>query len=517
MIGALDETTFSRLLEVVPDAMVVADADGRIVLINTQALQLFGYDRDELLGQRVEALVPEALREQHAVLRADFHAHPRMRPMAGGVDLVAQRKDGSRFFAQISLRPLATGNGDLVIAAVRETTERRRAEETQRQLQAQLQQRQKLESLGVLAGGIAHDFNNILTAILGNASLALVEMPPESTARVLVKEIERASQRAAELIRQMLAYSGKGHFVIQPLSLSRVVEETASLLQAVISKKSVLRFDFFPNLPRISADATQIRQVVMNLITNASDAIGDRSGIITLRTGMLHADHDYLMTTHLFEELPEGDYIYLEVSDTGSGMDESTKARIFDPFFSTKFTGRGLGLAAVQGIVRGHHGAIKVYSEVSRGTTFKILFPVYDLKENGQDVVEPSLEQWRGAGTILVVDDEESGRTLLRSILVRQGFEVLEAKDGRDALAVFRQHQADIRAVLLDLTMPHLGGQEAFRELRRIRSDVRVVLMSGYSEQEVTSLFSGKGIAGFVQKPFRVSDLMTVVRQSLED
>ena len=508
--------TIGGLLDVIPDATVVVDADGRIMLANTLATQLFGYQQEDLLGQLIEVLLPDAGRDRHAALRAEFQTHPRQRPMGAGMDFTARRKNGSEFLAQISLGPLQPDNGKLVVACVRDTTERRRAEEAERKFQTVLLQRQKLESLGVLAGGIAHDFNNLLTAVVGNASLALLELPPESPARLSVEEIERAAQRATDLVRQMLAYSGRGHFVIQPLNLSDVVEEMAQILQAVISKKAVLRFEFFPNLPTINADATQMRQVIMNLITNAADAIGDRSGIITLRTGMVHADREYLLTTNLYDELAEGDYVYLEVSDTGSGMDESTKARIFDPFFSTKFVGRGLGLAAVQGIVRGHRGAIKIYSEVSRGTTFKVLLPPSNL-----DAVEPHLinsehQDWPGSGTILVVDDEESGRALIRRILIKQGFEVVEAVDGRDALTVFKRHPADIRAVLLDLTMPHLGGAETLSELRRIRPDLRVILMSGYNGQEVTSQFSGKRISGFLQKPFTANQLLTILRQGLE-
>lgn len=409
----------------------------------------------------------------------------------------------------------ATGKGVRMVGAMINISDRKRAEAERQRLEGRIQHAQKLESLGVLAGGIAHDFNNLLTGILGNASLALAELRPESPARATVRQIEVAAVRAAELTRQMLAYSGKGRFIVQPINLSHVVEEMFGLLDTVISKRAVLRFDFAPNLPSIDADATQIRQVVMNLITNASDAIGERSGIIAVRTGVMHTDDHYFSSTCLDDDLPAGFYVYLEVSDTGCGMDEATVKRIFDPFFTTKFTGRGLGLAAVMGIVRGHRGAIKVYSEPARGTTFKVLFPCAEREAVKEEPISSSAGTWRGSGTILVVDDEESVRAVARKALEKSGFQVVVARDGQECLDIFSRRKEEILVVLLDLTMPRMGGEETFRELRRLRADVRAVLMSGYNEEEVTSQFIGKGIAGFVQKPFRAAELLQAIRQAI--
>lgn len=394
--------------------------------------------------------------------------------------------------------------------------ERRRSEENRRELEEQIHHAQKLESLGVLAGGIAHDFNNLLMGVLGNASLAMTELPVESPARESVVHIEQAALRAAELARQMLAYSGKGKFIIQRLDLSRIVEEMSHLLQVSISKKAFLRYNFAPDLPSVEGDPTQIRQVIMNLITNASDAIGDKSGIITINTGVLQADTSYLSETYLNDDLPEGYYVYVEVSDTGCGMDEETRARIFDPFFTTKFTGRGLGLAAALGIVRGHKGAIKVYSEVGRGTTIKILFPATDRPaEESINTTENPDREWKPSGTILLVDDEETVRTVCRRILEGRGFQVLTAEDGLEGVEMFRKAPDKIGLVLLDMTMPHMDGEEAFREMRKIRPDVRVILTSGYSEQDATGRFSGKGLAGFIQKPFSSSTLLEKIREIL--
>ncbi len=396
--------------------------------------------------------------------------------------------------------------------------ERRRSEEARHKLESQIHHAQKLESLGVLAGGIAHDFNNLLMGVLGNASLALAELPPESPARESVTHIEQAALRAAELAKQMLAYSGKGKFIIQRLNLSRIVEEMSHLLQVSISKKVFLRYNFASNLPSVEGDPTQIRQVIMNLITNASDAVGDRSGIITISTGALYADTAYLSESYLDDDLPEGYYVYVEVSDTGCGMDEETRSKIFDPFFTTKFTGRGLGLAATLGIVRGHKGAIKVYSEVGKGTTIKILFPACELPEDEPEGQEAKLEEdWKPSGTILLVDDEESVRVVCRRILESRGFQVLTANDGRTGVDLFRKEAGRITLVILDMTMPHMDGEEAFRELRRIRSDVRVILTSGYSEQDAIGRFAGKGLAGFIQKPFLPSALLEKIREALKE
>ena len=254
----------------------------------------------------------------------------------------------------------------------------------------------------------------------------------------------------------------------------------------------------------------------MNLITNASEAIGDRSGIISITTGAVDCDRAYLTESYLDEELPEGLYVSLEVADTGCGMDAETRAKLFDPFFTTKFTGRGLGLAAVLGIVRGHRGAIKIYSEPGKGTTFKVLFPAVDAEPRSvADRKPPDREAWRGEGTVLLVDDEEAIRALGKRMLERAGFDVLTANDGRDAVELYREHGDQIVCVILDLTMPQMDGEEAFREMRRIRSDVCVIVSSGYNEQEVTQRFVGKGLAGFIQKPYKFNRLLDQVRQAL--
>ena len=397
-----------------------------------------------------------------------------------------------------------------VVGTVRDVTEELRAAEERAQLEAQMQQAQKLESLGVLAGGIAHDFNNLLVGILGNASLALLDLSSDSPVRQSVAEIEQAAQRAAELTRQLLAYAGKGRFVVEPVDASAVVREMTALLRTAVARNAQVRLQLADRLPAIEADVTQLRQVVMNLITNASDALPENGGLIHVHTGEQTLDADYIAQCVTGTEAEPGRYVFIEVRDEGDGMDETTRARIFDPFFTTKFTGRGLGLAATLGIMRGHRGAIRVYSEVGRGTSMKLHFPVHSAAL--EEASSPVASEWRGAGTILIVDDEPSVRAVTRALLRRRGFEVDEAATGDEAITMVRQQPDRFRLVLLDLTMPGLNGEETFRELRNASPALKVILMSGYNEQEVTRLFVGRGLAAFLQKPFRVEELDRAIR-----
>jgi PAS domain S-box-containing protein len=407
--------------------------------------------------------------------------------------------------------PLRDEEGRVVgaIGVSVDITERRRAEQA-------LLQAQKLESLGVLAGGIAHDFNNLLVGILGNAGLALMEISPQSPARETLREIEIAGQRAAELSRQMLAYSGKGNFVIDQVDLSELVDEMTHLLQVSIGKDVRLTCNFARGLPPVEADATQIRQVIMNLVVNASDAIGDKAGAIMVSTGLMQADSAYLTEPYLAPELAAGEYVYVEVTDTGSGMDSETQTRIFDPFFTTKFTGRGLGLAAVLGIVRGHRGAIKVESKPGKGSTFRLLLPPSAVAVVPAASAAAPAAAWRGSGTVLVVDDEEAVRAVTARAISSFGFGVLTAVDGLTGVETFREHAGEIVCVLLDMTMPGLNGEEAFRQMRSISPAAKVIIMSGFNQQEASERFAGQGLSGFVQKPYRLETLREEIRRVVE-
>lgn len=506
------EARLRELLDSVAAPAWVSDGE-MISFANAELSRLIGVDPSAVTGPHaLDAFIhPEDLPRKR-----DYHARRR----AGALEretfqLRFVRPGGEIRHVRVSAVPLVFDGRQAALFSGFDITDLIRAEEERRRIDQQMQQTQKLESLGVLAGGIAHDFNNLLVAILGNAGLALMELPPESPARQTVQAIETAAQRAAELTRQMLAYSGRGKFVVEPLNLSRIVEEMAHLLEVSVSKRAVLKYRFAPDLPLIEGDATQVRQVIMNLITNASDAIGDRSGVISITTGLMHADRAYLRTAYMDDDLPEGDYVFLEVADTGVGMDEATAARIFDPFFTTKFTGRGLGLAAVLGIVRSHRGAIKLYTEPGRGTTFKILFPVAGPSEPAAPAASSTTgEPAPVPAAILVVDDDETVRTVSRRILEHAGYTVLLAAHGGEALQQY-QARPEIALVLLDMTMPHMDGEEAFRELRRIDPSVRVILTSGYNEQDATERFAGKGLAGFIQKPYRPQELLAAVARVL--
>ena len=403
-----------------------------------------------------------------------------------------------------------TDGSQLVLELGIDITERKRAEEERRNLEAQVQHAQKLESLGVLAGGIAHDFNNILTGLLGNADLAAADLPSHSPIRRLLHEIQKAGRRAADLTAQMLAYSGKGRFVVEDTDINALVEDMSSLLESSTSKKVRLSYDLSADLPAVRADATQLRQIVLNLVSNASEAVGDKAGLVRVCTQTSDCDRPFLDAALPDGELVEGRYVTIEVRDTGCGMDDETKARIFDPFFTTKFTGRGLGLAAVRGIVRGHKGAILVESELGTGTTFKVLLPALD--HPAEAVATGTKENdWHGTGTILVVDDEEMIRTVAARMLERAGLSVLTASDGIEAIELLRERRREIDCVLLDLKMPRMDGEETFEEIRKISDGVPVILTSGYSQLESEERFAGKGLAGFIQKPYS----MTALREKL--
>jgi len=424
--------------------------------------------------------------------------------------------DGTTYWFRSTLFPLYDNHGEfesIMVVSVN-ISDRIQAEEERAALERQLLHAQKLESLGVLAGGIAHDFNNILMSIQGNADLALRNLSDGDPIRANMKEIEVASKRAAELSSQMLAYSGKGKFLIEAIDLGKLLSEMANLLDIALSKKAVLQLNIANSLPHFAGDPTQIRQILMNLITNASEAISEDNGVVTLTAGSMECDQAYLEDGfEIFStdtRLPAGTYVYCEVTDTGCGMDSETLSKVFDPFFTTKFAGRGLGMAAVLGIVRGHKGTIKVTSEVGKGTTFRVLFPVGT--QAPESILAPSAGEvpaadWQATGTVLIADDEELVCNVCKEMMRHFGFQTLEAHDGQQALQVFREHAEDIDYVLLDLTMPNLDGEQAFLEMRRLRPKVKVILMSGYSKDDLTQRFAGQGLAGFLQKPFSLGDL----------
>jgi len=378
-------------------------------------------------------------------------------------------------------------------------------------MQHQIEHVDRLESLGVLAGGIAHDFNNILTAIMGHAGMAQMKLDRESPVHKYLHGIEQSSQQAANLCKQMLAYSGKGQLVIQPVYISRLIGDMCSLLEVSIGKNVIMKYCLNEDMPAMDGDITQLQQILMNLVINASEAINQDNGSITIATGVMDVDEAYLQASLHQPDVTEGRYIYIEVSDSGCGMDAETRKKVFDPFFTTKFTGRGLGMSAVLGIVHGHHGLLSLYSEPGQGTTFKIAFPI-SISDNVATEKKKSAEQSRRTSClILVIDDEEGIREVAGMVLEDMGFKVITAVDGKDGVAVFRQHQQEVTGVLLDMTMPRMNGEDCFRALRKINPDIKVILSSGYSAEDATAQFHGKGLAGFIQKPYLIADFQTIV------
>ena len=490
-----------QLLDLNPDPVIVLDVAGTIIDINPAAQSLTRSERSGLIGVDfaqhfadhararqlwTDALARGTVRDAEIGLIAD----PKVQPiplLCNATALAAE--DGSP-------------RGVLIVA--RDISARKAAEAERFMTEARVRETQKLESLGVLAGGIAHDFNNLLTGILGNASLAKLDLAAGTPPYNCVEEIEKASLRAAELCRQMLAYSGKGRFVVQLLDLSELITEAVPLLELSTTKKAKLRYFLNKHLPLVQADVNQLRQVVINLVSNAAESIGDKDGLIRITTGAMRATREYLHQTHLAPELPEGNYVFVEVSDNGAGMVPEILQRIFEPFFSTKFTGRGLGLSAVLGIVRGHNGAIKVESEPGKGASFLVLFPAAE-----QSAMLPSepLPATPPSKRVLVVDDEDTVRSVMARMLRSFGYEAVVACNGQEAVEIFHDGRDDFRAVLLDLTMPELDGAETFREIHRLRPKLPVVLMSGYTEQDAVSKFGAAGLAGFLQKPFQPDTL----------
>lgn len=414
----------------------------------------------------------------------------------------------------------AIGNLDLehgrVYGFFQDITERKKAEEEKQALESQFQQTQKLESLGVLSGGIAHDFNNILAIIKGNCSLAT--MDSENTENY-INEIDKASDRAAALCRQMLAYAGKAHLSMTQVNMWMLVDEMITMLKSTLPQNAVIKPGLQTNIPFITADASQIRQIVMNLIINASEAIGKEQGEIkvsltstTVIAGQ--ADKDYHG-----KAIPPGIYVCLEVTDTGCGMDEATKKRIFEPFYTTKFTGRGLGMSAVLGIILSHKGALQLISQPGQGTTFKVYLPVQtgnSVEKEDQSQSVPDVP-WQGSGTILLVEDEDQVRLIAKALLKNIGFTVLEAVNGKEALELYQRNATNIILVMTDMGMPVMDGYELFYELKKLKPGLPIIISSGFGDTEVSSRIGSDNIAGLISKPYNPDQLRGILKRVLED
>jgi two-component system, cell cycle sensor histidine kinase and response regulator CckA len=505
---AVHDLVFERSLRITqesvdgaPIAIFRLDGEGRVIGANRAAQHALGYSVEEILRLTIfdidADLTPELWKQHRALTRPTgsrtFSARHR-------------RKDGTIFPVEIHVQQFVFEGQLYSVSFAKDISERVRAEQERRKLEARMLQAQKLESLGVLAGGIAHDFNNLLMVIIGNLDLALTGPSALPNERPLLHDADHAARHGADLCRQLLVYAGKGASEVEPVDLGALLREQAKMLEVSASRSARLVLSLARKLPKIHADVSQLRQVMMNLIINASDAIGDAPGVITLSTSAMDCDQEYLEGAGIVEPLKPGRYVCVEVTDTGCGMSQDVRQKIFDPFFSTKTQSRGLGLAAVRGIVNNHGGGIRVYSELGKGTTFKLLFPVPDALESLQPAAAASAA-WQGHGLVLLVDDEEPLRVLGRRMLARLGFETIVAANGAEALELFKQHRDSIRYVLLDWTMPEKGGSETFSELRQLDPNVRVILTSGHAPEDVMRRLVGKPVTSFVRKPYNLAEL----------
>ena len=490
--------------------VVRARLDGRILECNDAFARLFGYSTSSECRER-HRLTLGPSPDEHELFLERLHNEG----MVGSYETHEKTRDGADvsllWNANLTEDGSGTGLEVVVEGTVIDLSERRMLEE-------RVRQGHKLESLGVLAGGIAHDFNNLLVGILGNAELARMALPPDSPLAENLDEIEAAANRAKVLSQKMLAYSGKGRFITQAVDISRAIEELQPLVAGTISKRISIDYRLEKCLPEIQADTNQLSQVIVNLVTNAAEAFGENAGNVIVETGISTFERAALDRAYFVdEELSAGEHIYVEVRDGGSGMDSDTIERIFDPFFTTRFPGRGLGLPVVLGIVRGHHGAIIVDSDPGRGTLVRVLFPVSDEQDSTAPIELPKAEAWRGSGRVLLVDDEEIVRKIGSQMIEFLGFDVMTANDGLDGVEIFERQSDVIDLVLLDLTMPRMSGEEALRHLRRIKPDVRVLIVSGYDEQETLRRFEGQPFSGFLQKPYQLAALQEKIRAALEN
>jgi PAS domain S-box-containing protein len=537
------EAKFRGLLEAAPDGIVGVDLTGRIALINAQAERLFGYRRSELLGQPMEALVPHGLRELHVRHRGRYLADPRPRPMGAGMLLAARRKDGTEFPVEISLSTLATEDGLLASASIRDITERVDAQaERERllavaereRLESRLHQSQRLESLGQLAGGVAHDFNNLLGVILNYASFVEEEVAnaaaqpaaaqpaaaqpagaePWPGVRRDVEQIRRAAERATELTHQLLAFGRRE--VVRPrvLNLNHVVAEVEQLLHRTLGEHVQLKTSLAGGLWPVLADPGQLEQVLVNLAINARDAMPG-GGTLTVRTANVVIDEDYASVR---PGLKTGRHVQLQVTDTGAGMPRHVVERVFEPFFTTKPKGEGtgLGLATVYGIITQAEGHVQFYSEPGHGTTFTALLPATDQLPVETEPAAPSSRPTNGGETVLVVEDEAALREVTDRILARNGYRVITARHGAEAIDVARHEAGEIHLLITDVIMPEMLGREVAANIRASRPGVRVLYMSGYAHPVLTSQGTLEAGVTLIEKPFTEADLLAKVREVLE-
>ena len=516
LLDALESQSaqYRALFELMPGSVVLLDSKGYIRDANPYFCRAMCYAREDLVGLHVSQISqekPETIERNIA------------RMIAGEIlqhEVTNVQKDGSLRFYELREAAVTLPDGSMSILAVsNDITDRKRAEQAKLEMERQLLHAQKMDSLGALAGGIAHDFNNLLAVIMSNIEIAISDIPMTSPVQNYLNNSLLAGKRAAELTRQMLAYSGRGRFITSQVDVSHLVRGLSDLLKVSVSKSVRLEFNLAPDLPLIEVDAAQIQQVLMNLVTNASEAIGEKPGVVTISSTVRECDASYLAETRTSNKPRPGRCVILEVSDTGCGMDDSVRAKLFDPFFTTKFVGRGLGLSTVLGIVQGHGGAIMVSSKPKKGTVISVVLPALKKESESTGAGEPlpfkspAQASQPLSGTVLVVDDEPQVRSLMELLLKRMGLRVLNAADAAQAIDLVGKHGDEITFVLMDLTMPNMDGRAALVEIRKIRPDIKVVLTSGYESDEIIVRYREHGFDAFIQKPCDLETFKKIVHQ----
>lgn len=518
------ERRFATTLHSIADGVVVTDDSGRITYFNPAAAQITGWSASEAVGRSLDEVVTAEVqgRSLGALIVEVLAKHT---PLALPGDAVLTRRDGVQRQIADSIAPLVGERGQIggAVLVFQDVTRQRAAAAERERVERKLLETQRLESLGVLAGGVAHDFNNLLAFILGYAELALAEAPEGSELSRYLTTILTGGRRAADLVRQLLAYAGQGRRQTEVVDLNRLLAEMHELIQTMIGRGTSISVLPAQEPPLVEADSVQLHQVVLNLLTNAAEALEGSSGSITIRTGSGILTADDLQTCVFGDDQPPGAYAYVQVSDTGIGMDSATLARIFDPFFTTKFTGRGLGLAAVQGILRSHHGALHVESSPGVGSTFTVFLPVCTdaplasttpASPPAPTKAQPAAPPARG--TLLVIDDEEGVREMIARMLERLGYRAVVATSGQVALALLEAGIPDLRGVILDLTMPDMGGEAVARAIQSRRPGTPIVLTSGYSAEEAARQYHGPSLRSFLQKPFRREELEAALAAILD-
>ncbi len=494
------ESLLQAILDTLPAAVCLVDSKTRVFKwISPYVEEITGYTPAELIGGTPRKLYPTDEEYQRVGRAYQLFAFQKLVE----IETEFRHKDGH----PISILLKAIMKDTNLLCVIFDITDRKRAEMDRLEMERHLLHVQKLESLGVLAGGIAHDFNNLLMGIMGNAELLSMMLPKNSKPVKYVHSILKASERAASLCGQMLAYSGRANFKKEVVDVSKLVRKMKGMLMVSISKRVRLNFRLPEKLPLIEADPTQMSQVIMNLIINSSEAIGDKQGTITLSTGVTYCSEDYLAQISLDEQLPEGEYVSIEISDNGCGMDETIKKRIFEPFFTTKFTGRGLGMAAVHGIVRAHQGGIEIHSTQDEGTKVRILLPTIGTACGKDAHLGSALPYETKRPLVLLVDDEPEIRSLGKEMLEMSGYSVMVAENGISALELFRQHSHEIKCVILDLTMPEMDGEETLQQLISICPKAKIVISSGHDMANMASRLKGVKVSGFLKKPYRLTQI----------